>query len=172
MGFGAIGQEVARRARGFGMEVSVFQRRRLPDPWPRRLGVRWRDSLEELLEESDVVSLHLPHTDATEGLLDAAALDRMKPGAILVNTARGGLVDEAALAARLRDGRLAGAGLDVFRKEPLPMSNPLAGAPGVVLAPHTGGAGAGGVRELFARVGRAIERFFTGDRGKEEGGTG
>ncbi len=167
VGFGAIGQEVARRAQGFGMDVSVFQRRRLEDPWPRRLGVRQPDSLEELLEGSDVVSLHLPHTESTRNLLDGAALDRMKRGAILVNTARGGLVDEAALASRLRDRRLGGAGLDVFREEPLPAAHPLARAPGVVLAPHTGGAGAGGVRELFTRVGQEVERFFT--RGTEQG---
>lgn len=164
VGFGAIGQEVARRALGFGMRVRYFMRRPLPAGWNRRLRVEAAPSLEALLAESDLVSLHLPHTEATGNLLDAAALDRMKPGAVLVNTARGGLVDEAALAERLRDGRLGGAGLDVFREEPLPAGHPLADAPRTVLAPHTGGAGAGGQRELFARAADAIREFFADGR--------
>ena len=156
VGFGAIGQEVARRAAGFGMRVRYHQRRLLQHGWNRRLGVEPVAFLEELLEESDVLSLHIPHTPGTENLLDGPALDRLKPGAILVNTARGGLVDEAALAERLRDGRLGGAGLDVFREEPLPAGHPFADTPRLVLAPHTGGAGAGGQRELFVRVAAAI----------------
>lgn len=164
VGFGAIGQEVARRAPGFGMRARYFMRQPLSAGWNRRLGVEAAPSLEALLAESDLVSLHLPHTEVTENLLDAAALDRMKPGAVLVNTARGGLVDEAALAERLRDGRLGGAGLDVFREEPLPAGHPLADAPRTVLAPHTGGAGAGGQRELFARAADAIREFFADGR--------
>ena len=156
VGFGAIGQEVARRAVGFGMRVRYYQRRLLHQGWNRRLGVEPVAFLEELLEESDVLSLHIPHTPATENLLDGPTLDRMKPGAILVNTARGALVDEAALAERLRDGRLGGAGLDVFREEPLPAGHPFTDTPRLVLAPHTGGAGAGGQRELFVRVAAAI----------------
>ena len=107
VGFGAIGQEVARRAAGFGMRIRYFQRHPLPAAWNRRLGAEPAASLEDLLTHADVLSLHIPHTPETENLLDGRALDRMKPGAILVNTARGGLVDEAALAERLRDGRLA-----------------------------------------------------------------
>ena len=156
VGFGAIGQEVARRAAGFGMRVRYYQRRPLPPAWNRRLGVEPAASVEALLADADVLSLHLPHTPETENLLDGPALDRMKPGAILVNTARGGHVDEAALAERLRDGRLGGAGLDVFREEPLPAGHPFVDTPRLVLAPHTGGAGAGGQRELFVRVAAAI----------------
>ena len=156
VGFGAIGQEVARRALGFGMRVRYHQRTGLHQGWNRRLGVEPVPFVEELLEESDVLSLHIPHTPQTENLLDGPMLDRMKPGAILVNTARGGLVDEAALAERLRDGRLGGAGLDVFREEPLPAGHPFVDTPRLVLAPHTGGAGAGGQRELFVRVAAAI----------------
>ena len=156
VGFGAIGQEVARRAAGFGMRIRYFQRHPLPAAWNRRLGVEPAASLEELLADADVLSLHIPHTPETEDLLDGPTLDRMKPGAILVNTARGGLVDEAALAERLRDGRLGGAGLDVFREEPLPAGHPFVETPRLVLAPHTGGAGAGGQRELFVRVAAAI----------------
>ena len=169
VGFGAIGQEVARRAAGFGMRISYFQRRPLSAGWNRRLGATPAASLEELLGSSDAVSLHAPHTEETENLLDAAALDRMKPGAILVNTARGGLVDEAALAERLREGKLGGAGLDVFREEPLPADHPFADTPRLVLAPHTGGAGAGGQRELFARAARAIRDFFADNTGDPPG---
>ena len=161
VGFGAIGQEVARRALGFGLRVRYFMRRPLTADWNRRLGVEAASSLDDLLANADLVSLHLPHTGETENLLDAAALDRLKPGAVLVNTARGGLVDEAALVERLENGRLGGAGLDVFREEPLPADHPLLRAPRTVLAPHTGGAGAGGQRELFARCAAAIREFFS-----------
>lgn len=161
VGFGAIGQEVARRAFGFGMQVRYFMRRPLTADWNRRLGVEAASSLDDLLASADLVSLHLPHTGETENLLDAGALDRLKPGAVLVNTARGGLVDEAALVERLESGRLGGAGLDVFREEPLPADHPLVRAPRTVLAPHTGGAGAGGQRELFARCAAAIREFFS-----------
>ncbi len=160
IGFGAIGQETARRARGFGMQVRYLRRTPLPDRWNRALGVEPAASLDEILVTSDVVSLHCPHTRETENLLDAAALDRMKPGAILINTARGALVDEAALVERLRGGRLGGAGLDVFREEPVPAHHPLLAAPNTVLAPHTGGAGAGGQRELFARAATIIRAHF------------
>ncbi|MEB8340736.1 2-hydroxyacid dehydrogenase [Streptomyces endophyticus] len=95
----------------------------------------WRP-LETLLAESDVVSLHLPLTEHTEGLLDARRIGLMKPGALLVNTARGGLVDESALTAALRDGRLGAAGLDVFAQEPVAPDNPLLALPNVVVAPH------------------------------------
>ena len=156
VGFGAIGQEVARRAAGFGMRIRYTQRNPLPAAWNRRLGVEAVASVDELVAGSDVLSLHIPHTPETEHLLDGAMLDRLKPGAILVNTARGALVDEAALAERLRDGRLGGAGLDVFREEPLPAGHPFVDTPRLVLAPHTGGAGATGMRGLFLRVATAV----------------
>jgi phosphoglycerate dehydrogenase-like enzyme len=92
--------------------------------------------LPELLAASDIVSLHLPLTDDTDGLIDRAALDTMKPDAVLVNTSRGAIVDEDALADALRDGRLAAAGLDVFGVEPVPADHPLLGLDNVVLTPH------------------------------------
>ena len=95
----------------------------------------WRP-LERLLEEADIVSLHLPLAPETERLIDRAALARMRPGGVLVNTARGGLVDEPALVEALRDGRLGAAGLDVFAQEPLPDGHPLTRLDNVVLVPH------------------------------------
>ena len=124
VGAGRIGQAVARRAEGFGMTVLTSR----PTP------------LEELLERSDVVSLHVPLTDATRHLIDADALARIKPGAILVNTARGGVVDQVALAQALRDGRLGAAALDVTDPEPLPPDDPLLDAPNLLVLPHVGSA--------------------------------
>ena len=134
IGLGAIGQAVARRLAGFGCRVLGWTRsgRAVPDVASA--------PLDALLAESDFVSLHVARTPETDGLLDAARLARMKPGAILVNTARGGLVDEAALAARLHEGQLAAAALDVFAEEPLPPTSPLLDAPNLVLAPHVGSA--------------------------------
>jgi len=148
VGTGAIGQALARRARGFGMHVLAWSRTRRAIE-----GVEWT-SLEDLLARADFVSLHVARCDETRGLLGARALARMKPGAVLVNTARGGIVDELALAEALRAGRLAGAGLDVFECEPLVPASPLRELPNVVLTPHIGSASAatrGRMAELAVR---------------------
>jgi len=165
IGFGEIGMEVARRARGFDMEVLYHRRRRLSEVWEEKLGVRFAP-LEALLASSDVVSLHAPHTTATEKLLNADHLARLKPTAILVNTSRGALVDEDALAAALAEGRLAGAGLDVFVQEPLPKSHPFVRLDNVVLAPHTGGGSGGGQRRLIGQVLDNVARFARGQEPK------
>jgi (S)-sulfolactate dehydrogenase len=139
VGFGGIGRLTARKASGLGMRVVAY------DPVVRADDPAWREheverrELDDLLATSDVVSLHVPLTPQTRGLLDAARLGRMKREAILVNTARGGIVDEAAVGAMLREGRLAGAALDVFDHEPLPAHSPLAGAPRLLLTPHIAG---------------------------------
>ncbi|MGA1073841.1 MAG: 2-hydroxyacid dehydrogenase [Ilumatobacteraceae bacterium] len=138
VGFGAIGRALATRARAFGMEI-VYHGRRAADPADEQaLGAR-RSSFDDLLGESDVVSLHCPYTPETHPLVDARALRTMKPSAFLVNTARGPVVDEAALAAALRDGTIAGAGLDVFEHEP-EVHPGLLGLDNVVLVPHLGSA--------------------------------
>lgn len=149
VGFGAIARETAVRARALGMEVAAHDPFVPPDDlaWARHGGVLPLP-LEELLATSDAVSLHVPLDPGTRRLLDAAALARMRPGAVLVNAARGGVVDEAALAEALRSGRLSGAMLDVFEREPLPVGSPLAGAPNLILTPHI----AGVTQESNARV--------------------
>jgi len=138
VGAGAIGQAVLERARAFGMTLLYTSRRRLPEAREAELGAGWR-SLDRLLAEADVVSLHAPLTAETRGLLDAARLGRMRRGAFLLNTARGPLVDEAALVAALRTGHLGGAALDVFAREP-EVHPGLRELPNVVLAPHLGSA--------------------------------
>lgn len=132
-GFGLIGRTVARLARGLGMHLCAY------DPVAQgEEGVTMLD-LDRLLAESDVVTLHMPLTPQTRNLLDARRLALMKSDAILINTARGGIVDERALAAALREGRLGGAALDVFDSEPLRAGSPLAGCPNLVLTPHIAG---------------------------------
>ena len=138
LGMGRIGQAVARRARGFDMRVLYHNRSRLPEAEEKELGAEYV-SFEELLSASDYLSLHVPLGDATRHIVDSAALSKMKRTAILVNTARGPVVDEAALAEALADGVIAYAGLDVFEKEP-EVHAKLLEVPNVVLAPHIGSA--------------------------------
>ena len=134
VGLGAIGQAVARRALGFGMTVLGWTPSGRPVP-----GVESVD-LDALLERADFVSLHVALAETTRGLIGAAELARLRPGAVLVNTARGGIVDEVALAGSLATGHLGAAALDVFEDEPLDPASPLLGAPNLVLAPHIGSA--------------------------------
>ena len=146
VGFGRIGREVASRARAFGMEVVAYDP--LLTHWPA--GFEWakRVALDDLIREADVLSLHLPLTRETRGLIGAAELARMKEGALLVNAARGGVVDEAALHAALLAGRPRGALLDVFATEPA-AGNPLLELPNVLATPHLGAS----TREAQVRAG-------------------
>ena len=140
VGFGRIGRAVARRAHhGFGMRVLFHGPARADPAEAAALGAEARGTLEELLTESDVVSLHCPSTPATRHLIDARRLALMRPGAFLVNTARGDVVDEAALADALREGVIAGAALDVYEDEPR-VTPALLGMENVVLLPHLGSA--------------------------------
>ncbi|MFT4078113.1 hydroxyacid dehydrogenase [Rhodomicrobium sp.] len=143
VGFGAIARHVARRAAALGMTVAAH------DPFVANDDAAWTQDfgrveplgLDALLAASDILSLHVPLTDATRGLIDERALGRMKPGAILINTARGGVADERALARALREGRLGGAALDVFDAEPFPQgyAERFEGLPNLVLTPHIAG---------------------------------
>ncbi|MEX2381844.1 MAG: D-2-hydroxyacid dehydrogenase [Opitutales bacterium] len=133
IGFGDIGRRVARIALAFGMNVLAHSRTRKDPLADEKFG--WAD-LDELAARADVVSLHCPQTPETAGMIDAAFLKRMKPSAYLINTARGGLVVERDLANALREGRLAGAAVDVVSAEPMREDNPLLGCPNCIVTPH------------------------------------
>jgi glyoxylate reductase len=135
VGFGAIGQAMARRARGFGMRVLY-----LKHSSSKRFTGAVAVTLPRLLAESDYLSLHMPLTSKTHHMIGAREFARMKPGAILINTARGAVVDQAAMVAALRSGRLGGAGLDVTDPEPIARRDPLLGFDNVVITPHIGSA--------------------------------
>jgi D-3-phosphoglycerate dehydrogenase len=151
IGTGGIGKAMARLGAGLGMNVIAWNRSGVPADLPcRAVG------LDELLRQADVVSLHLVLNDATRGLLDAGKLGLMKPGAIFINTARGAIVDEAALVDALATGRIGHAGLDVFAEEPLPASHPLTRLDNVTLTAHAAFA----TREASERLLRmALERL-------------
>jgi glyoxylate reductase len=135
VGLGRIGRAVARRARGFEMRVLYHGRARQPDA-ERALGVEYAP-LDELLAASNFVSLHCALTPATRGLIGAREFGIMRPDAILINAARGPVVDTDALVAALRDGQIGGAALDVTDPEPLPADHPLIGLPNAIVVPHT-----------------------------------
>jgi phosphoglycerate dehydrogenase-like enzyme len=162
LGLGHIGRAVARRFAGFGVEVVYHDLYRAPVELEQEYGLRYVER-DELLAEADVISLHLPSTPSTDGIVDEAFLKAAKPGLILVNTARGSLVDEAALAAAIAEGHVLGAGLDVTAAEPLPTDSPLLELDRVVLTPHVGGA----VANNFPRV---IRRAYQNARAVLDGG--
>ncbi len=148
VGFGHVGQDLAGLLCSFGCRVLVFDIRQLSST-VRRLGVEHAE-LDSLLRESDVVTLHLPKDPTTVNIITADRLALMKPGAILINMARGGLVDEAALKTALANGHIAGAALDVFAEEP-PDDSELIGMPNVIVTPHIGGS----AEEAILNMGRA-----------------
>lgn len=152
VGFGDIGRRTAALAQAFGMEVIAHDPMlAADDPVWGATGVRCV-AFDELLARADAVSLHVPLVDATRNLIDAGCLVAMKSGAVLINTARGGVVDEGALADALLAGHIGGAALDVFESEPLPAGSPLANAPNLILTPHIGGV----TQEANARVSMMI----------------
>ena len=142
VGFGSIGQLTAKLARGVGMRVLAF------DPVLGSRNAIYTEagvepmSLDEVTRMADVLSLHVPLAESTRGLFDAARIAAMKPGAVLINTARGGIVDEAALVAALKGGQLGGAAIDVFDHEPVGKANPFADCPNLLLTPHIAGVSA------------------------------
>jgi glyoxylate reductase len=160
VGFGRIAQAVMHRAQALGMNIVIFARRRmttLPE------GVR-QLSWEELLRASDVISLHVPLNTESFHMIDEEALSYMRPTAVLVNTSRGAVVDEQALIEALKSGKLAGAGLDVFEKEPLPASSELRRLPQVTLLPHVGSATVETRMAMARRAWRNISSYLEGRR--------
>ena len=162
VGFGRIGQAVARRAQGFGMEILYHDVNRLPDEVTAPLGAVYVP-LEELLARSDFVSLHVNLTAETRHLINARTLASMKPTAVLVNTSRGPVVDQAALAAALRDGVIWAAALDVTDPEPIPMNDPLVGLDNCLIVPHIASASRG-TRGKMAEM--AAANLLAGVRGE------
>jgi D-3-phosphoglycerate dehydrogenase len=160
VGLGAVGSRTALLARAIGMSVLAWSHS--PDNGRAETLGASAVSLDELLRRSDVVSLHLRVSEHTRNLLDRPRLAQMKLGAFLINTARAGLVEKAALLEALAEGRLAGAGLDVFHEEPVPPGDPILSFPNVVLTPHNGGLMADVISRGLARAVANIENFLSG----------
>ncbi len=163
VGMGRIGQSLARRARAFGMQVHYHNRKPVPAMVAEELGATWWDDLDQMLARMDVISLNCPATKETRHLLSAERLARLQPHALLVNTARGELIDEAALADAVAGRRIAGVGLDVFENEPL-IHPGLLGHPNVVLLPHLGSATIEARQDMGDRVIANIQTFANGHR--------
>jgi phosphoglycerate dehydrogenase-like enzyme len=161
IGLGRIGQVLARKVRGLGMDLVAYDPF-LDDAAVSALGAHPL-SLDELLATSDYVSIHTPLMPETRHLLGAAELARMKPTACLINVARGGVVDQAALVAALGEGRLAGAGVDVFEAEPLPLDDPLLASGNVILSPHAAHHSLESMNELRGRVIADVAAVLAGE---------
>ena len=156
VGYGAYGEETAKRLKAFGVQVIVVNRTVRESPWTDAFYPL--DQLEEGLAQADLVVLAIALTDETRYLINRSRLNRMKPGAILINAARGGLVDEDALVEALTSGHLAGAALDVFETEPLGEDNPLWNLPTVLLTPHNSFLGDGNHKRLCQVVVQNIKQ--------------
>lgn len=159
LGFGRIGQTVGRLAKAFGMEVIAYNRSQCDAG--RQIG-RYV-SLDELLERSDILSLHCPLFPETAQIINAAALEKMKDGAFLINTSRGGLLNEADVAQALKDGKLRGAAVDVVSREPMEADNPLLGAPNCIITPHMAWAPVESRQRLLDCVVDNIRAFLAGE---------
>jgi (S)-sulfolactate dehydrogenase len=158
VGFGSIGQLTAQLARAVGMTVIAY------DPVLADSSYAWMDTgairveLDELCAQADVVSLHVPLVETTKNLFNATRISAMKKGVILINTARGGIVDDAAVASALKSGQLGGAAIDVFEKEPLPASDVFAGCPNLILTPHIAGVSAEANVRVSSMIADAVIR--------------
>ena len=166
VGMGRIGQALARRAKAFGLSIHYHNRRRVSSAIEEELEATYWDSLDQMLARMDIVSINCPHTPATYHLLSARRLKYLRPSAILVNTARGEIIDENALTRMLEAGELAGAGLDVFEHEPAvsPKLVKLAKAGKVTLLPHTGSATREGRIDMGEKVIFNVKAFMDGHR--------
>jgi glyoxylate reductase len=163
LGMGRIGSAVARRARGFGLAIHYHNRRRVPEALETELEATYWESFDQMLARMDIISVNCPHTPATFHLLSARRLALLRPTAIIVNTSRGEVIDEAALTRMLRNGQLAGAGLDVFEHEPA-INPKLRELNNVVLLPHMGSATIEGRIDMGEKVVINIKTFVDGHR--------
>jgi len=163
IGMGRIGQAVARRAKAFGLQVHYHNRKPVSARIEELLEATYWDSLDQMLARMDIVSINCPHTPATFHLLNSRRIELMKPEAFVINTARGEVIDEAALARALKSGKLAGAGLDVFEREPA-VNEELRHLPNVLLLPHMGSATIEGRTEMGEKVIINIKTFADGHR--------
>jgi phosphoglycerate dehydrogenase-like enzyme len=163
VGMGRIGQEVAKRLAGWEANIVYYDPYRLSPEREKELGARFME-LDELLRVADAVTVHVPMNEKTHNLIDGESISLMKPTAVLVNTARGGLVDEQALEAALREGRILGAGLDVLAEEPAPAGNPLFELPNVLLTPHSAGPTWQSFPRRFANCFENIQRVARGEK--------
>ena len=159
VGMGKVGQIVTRAALGLGMKVMAHDPF-LPQRRADELGVEIVAAPDELLARADFITLHTPLTDETRGMIGSEAFNKMKSSALLINCARGGIVDEAALVSALKEGKLAGAAVDVFEKEPLPEDSPLRSAPNLILTPHLGASTAEAQVKVAEAIGRQVVAFF------------
>ena len=163
IGGGNIGRQVARKVQAFGARVQYYDAFRLKPEMEEEHRMTFLP-LDELLKTSDVVSLHVPLTEENRHMLDAGKIALMKRGAILVNTARGGLVDDKALLAAVDEGRLMGAGLDCVEDDPLPAGHPLLNHPNIVITPHIGGNVSDMGEVMVPMIGGNLRRFLRGER--------
>ena len=163
IGMGRIGQAVAFRARAFGLDIRYHNRRRLPEAVEAMFGASWVENLDDLLAQSDIVTLHCPANSATKGMLDERRIGAMKQGAVLVNTARADLVDYDAMIAALESGHLGGAGLDVFPDEPR-VDERIVALPNVIAQPHIGSATIEGRKQAGEKVIANIRFWADGHR--------
>ncbi|TVP47290.1 MAG: D-2-hydroxyacid dehydrogenase [Gemmatimonadales bacterium] len=171
IGYGGIGREVGERLRGMGVRVLGLRRSAAAETSPPGVEIlrgMGEDGLGVLLDQSDALVITAPETPETRGLLSRERLERLRPGAVIVNVARGSIVDEEALVEGLLDGRIRGAGLDVFQTEPLPPESPLWACPGVLLSPHVSGVSRGFWRREVDLILENMSRWRAGERLRNE----
>ena len=163
IGGGNIGRQVARKVQAFGARVQYFDVFRLKPEMEAEFNMKFV-SLDELLKTSDVVSIHVPLTEENRHMINAEKIAMMKDGAIVINAARGGLIDDKALAKAIDEGHLMGAGLDCVEDEPLPAGHPLLGHPNIILTPHIGGTVSDMGASMIPMIGDNLKRFLHGEK--------
>ena len=163
VGYGNIGREVARIARTFGTKILYHKRSRLSEEMEGELGIKYA-SFEDLISSSDVLSVNVPLTDETRGMIGEEEIAMRKQGAILINTSRGGIVDEEALAIALKEGKLRGAAVDVFKNEPIDYDCPLLGLQNVILTPHISAVSPDMMKRVPVMVCENLNRIYEGKK--------